>query len=77
MGFGEPGKELQQRWEAVRVLSGSPLPVTSQGRSLRKESPAWGQDPGVLAGVTPWVGQSYHLPLLKDRKLRLRGVTFF
>lgn len=77
MGFGESGGELRQRWGALRVLSGFPLPVTSQGRSVREESPTWGQDPGVLAGVTPWVGRRYRLPLLKDGKLRLRGVTFF
>ena len=53
------------------------LACDQPGQITKEGEPAWGQDPGVFAGVTPWVGQSYHLPLLKDRKLRLRGVTFF
>ena len=31
----------------------------------------------MLADVTPWAGRRCRPPLLKDGKLRFRGVTFF
>lgn len=65
-GCGRDGGSQSAEW----IL----LAVTSQGKSVR-ESPTWGQDPGA-ASVTPWVGRRCRLPLLKDGKLRLRGVTF-